>query len=113
MANSKTRLYVCMWDELGFEVIADCTSWERKAFLNSIAGKDLDPAPVNLHAMMMRARFNPQRNYEIWTFNTTDDIDEETLRNLADENPQGLVDMIRERGNNLYTNTKFTHTKIT
>jgi len=91
-----------MWDERGFEVLKDCTSWERQTMLDTIAGKDLKPAPVNLHALMMRARFNPQRSYEIWTFNTTEEINEETLWQLADENPQALVDMIRERGKELY-----------
>jgi len=91
-----------MWDCNGFETLKDCTSWERQTFLDSIAGKDLSPAPVNLHALMMRARLNSQRNYEIWTFNTTEDIDEETLWQIADETPQALVDMIRERGKRLY-----------
>ena len=102
MTTSKSRIYICMWDENGFEVIKDCTKWERDTFLNTIASKDLTPAPVNLQAMMMRARFNPQRNYEIYTFNTVDEFDEESLWEIAEENPQTLVDLIREKGKKLY-----------
>ena len=102
MTTSKSRIYICMWDENGFEVIKDCTSWERDTFLNTIAGKDLTPAPVNLQAMTMRARFNPQRNYEIYTFNTVDEFDEESLWEIAEETPQTLVDLIREKGKKLY-----------
>ena len=112
MTTSKARVYICMWDENGFEVIKDCTSWERESFLNTIAGKELKPAPVNLHTLTLRARFNPQRNYEIWTFNTTEELDEDTLWSCAYDNPQGLVDMIRDRGKQLYANAKNTEPRI-
>lgn len=102
MTTSKSRVYICMWDENGFEVIKDCTSWERDSLLNTLADKPLKPAPVNLQAMTMRARFNPQRNYEIYTFNTTEDFEEESLWEIAEENPQTLVDLIREKGKRLY-----------
>jgi len=112
MTTSKSRVYICMWDENGFEVLKDCTKWERDTFLNTIAGKDLTPAPVNLQAMCMRARFNPQRAYEIWSFNTDASIDEETLWEIAQENPQSLVDMIRKNGKRLYANAKYTEARI-
>ena len=110
--TSKSRVYICMWDENGFETIADCTRWERVSFLNTSAGKELTPAPVNLQAMTMRARFNPQRAYEIWTFNTTEELDEDTLWSYAEDTPQALVDMIRERGKQLYSNAKLTKPSI-
>ena len=110
--TSKSRVYICMWDCNGFETIADCTRWERDSFLNIIAGKELKAAPVNLHALTMRARFNPQRNYEIWTFNTEEELDEDTLWQYAEDNPQGLVDMIRERGKKLYGDPKSIETRI-
>lgn len=109
---SKSKVYICMWDENGFEVIKDCTSWERESFLNTIAGKELTPAPVNLQALTMRARFNPQRAYEIWTFNTEESLDEDALWEIAYENSQALVDLIRERGKKLYSNAKLTEPRI-
>ena len=112
MTTSKSRVYICMWDENGFETLKDCTSWERDTFLATIAGRDLKPAPVNLQAMMMRARFNPQRAYEIWTFNTEESLDEDTLWRYAEETPQALVDMIRNRGKQLYANAKITEARI-
>lgn len=109
---SKSKVYICMWDENGFEVIKDCTSWERETFLNTIAGKELTPAPVNLQALTMRARFNPQRAYEIYTFNTEESLDEDALWEIAYENSQALVDLIRERGKKLYGNAKLTEPRI-
>ena len=112
MTTSKSRVYICMWDENGFEVIADCTKWERESLLNTIAGKTLKPAPVNLQALTMRARFNPQRNYEIYTFNTEESLDEDALWSYAEENPQALVNMIRERGKRLYGELATTEPRI-
>jgi hypothetical protein len=112
MTTSKSRVYICMWDCNGFETIVDCTSWERESLLNTIAGKTLKPAPVNLQAMTMRARFNPQRAYEIWTFNTEESLDEDALWSYAVDNPQGLVDMIRDRGKQLYANSKNAEARI-
>jgi hypothetical protein len=109
---TNSKVYICMWDETGFEVIRDVSSWERQAFLDKLAGQKTAPAPVNLQALTMRARFNPQRAYEIWTFNTTEDLDELTLWSYAEENPQALVDMIRDRGQQLYANAKSTETRI-
>ena len=110
--TSKNRVYICMWDEFGFEVLKDCSSWERECFLNTIAGKELTPAPVNLQSLLLRAQFNPQRNYEIWTFNTEQELDEDTLWKYADSNPQALVDMIRKNGKKLYANGKNLEAKI-
>ena len=100
--TSKNRVYICYWDCYGFETIKDCTSWERDSLLNTIAGKPLKPAPVNLQSLTLRAKFNPQRNPEIWIFNTSEEIDEDTLWEYAKENPQGLVDLIREKGKAVY-----------
>jgi len=98
----KERVYICSWDCEGFEAIVDCTSWERRALLDNIAGKNPESPPVNLHALMLRARFNPQRSPEIWSFSTTEEITEADLRKIAENNPQCLVDLIRKNGNCLY-----------
>ena len=100
--TSKSRTYVCYWDCNGFETIADVSKWENESLLNTIAGKELTSSPINLHSLTMRARFNPQRSPEIWTFTTVYSITEDTLWEIAEENPQELVDMIRERGNKLF-----------
>ncbi len=100
--TSKSRVFVCYWDCYGFETIVDMTAWEKRSLLNMVAGKPLDNPPVSLQYLTMRAKFNPQRNPEIWTFNTVYEITEEDMWNYARENPQALVDLIRERGKNLY-----------
>ena len=94
----RSRVFIAMWCCDGFEVIADLTRWEKQTLLDNIAGKKPAQPPVNLFALTMRAQYNPQRNYEIWTFNTTEDLDEDALWSYADTNPQALADMIRDKG---------------
>jgi hypothetical protein len=100
--EEKSHLFVAYWDCLGFETIFDMTSYERIRLMEDLSGKDPSPAP-NLNHMTLRARFNPQRNPEIWVFNST--VDVEILREFAEKSPQELVDMIREHGTNVFRTT--------
>lgn len=62
-------------------------------------------AEINRHVnyLMMRARYNSQRHYEIYCVDTSDEITEDWLRDMFTTNPQGTVDLIRERGEKIYS----------
>lgn len=62
-------------------------------------------AEINRHVnlLMMRARYNSQRHYEIYCIDTTAEITEDYLRDMFKHNPQGTVDLIRERGEEIYS----------
>lgn len=62
--------------------------------------------------LMMRARDNSQRHYEIYTIDTTEDITEEWLRGIFEANPQGAVDLIRERGTKLFSDRMNRETQL-
>ena len=100
----KERKFLAYWDCLGFEGIWDITTYERQKLLADLKNTTVT-APVNLNAMMLRARYNPQRSPEIWLFTATDTIRQEELMDIARDNPQYLVDLIRGRGTSLYRNT--------
>ena len=103
----KQNLFITMWDTLGFECIVDITSYERAKLLHIIKGEETElRAPVNFYHLLLRAKANPQRFPEIWTFTTTGDITEESLLEISKDDPQMLVDMIRDLGHNLYTAPK-------
>ena len=100
----KERKFLAYWDCLGFEGIWDITTYERQRLLADLKNTTVT-APVNLNALMLRARYNPQRNPEVWLFTATDAIRQEDLMDVAKDNPQYLVDLIREKGTCLYHNT--------
>jgi len=97
--KEEVRKFITYFDILGFECLVDITSYERQKLLADIAGNDIK-SPVNVHQMLMRAKFNPQRNPEIWVFTST--VDEATLQGVSEDDPQGLVDLIRKRGKCLW-----------
>ena len=101
------KQFITMWDTLGFECIVDITSYERTKLLHVIKGEDSElKPPVSVYHLLIRAKANPQRFPEIWTFTTTEDITEESLLEISKDDPQMLVDMIRDLGHNLYTAPK-------
>ena len=101
---SKERTFIAYWDCLGFETIVDITGYENKKLLADIKGERFEH-PLNLHAMMLRAQFNPQRSPEIWLFTATSEITQQDLIQIAQDTPQYLVDLIREKGNCMYRST--------
>jgi len=99
-----------MWDMLGLECIYDVNqamfeleNWEKIRVWNMLkeekTSKKSDPIPLQM--MIMRARFNSQRSYEIYSFNTTMTMDE--VRDIFEDDPQPIVEWIRENGNKIYS----------
>jgi hypothetical protein len=60
--------------------------------------------------MIMRAKFNPQRFPEIWTFQS--EVDLKTLIKYSKDLPQELVDLIREHGTKVYVTHRDKNTVI-
>lgn len=96
------NIYLCYFDSLGFETIIDCTGYEKRCTWNAIKG--VPPPKLPVSQMIMRAKANPQRFPEIWTFQSEVDID--ILTQYTKDNPQGLVDLIREHGSKVYVTPK-------
>jgi hypothetical protein len=97
------KLYLAYWDCLGFECIIDLTEIDKRAMWNSLKGEEtrrFEAVPM----MIMRARANPQRSPEIWTFQS--EVDIETLKQYSSDSPQALADLIREHGNSVFVTPK-------
>ena len=57
-----------------------------------------------LFMMKIRAQVNTQRHYEIYSLTTDPGIDKETIEVMFEKSPQQIVDLIREKGVQLYSN---------
>lgn len=101
-----------MWDMYGLECIIDVSKiinerqcWEKEKIWNTLKEKPyltVEPSiPLNL--LIMRAKANPQRHYEIYSITTDKSIDYDTMLALFKETPQFAVDLVRERGNEIYS----------
>ena len=66
-------------------------------------GEEATACLPNLNHMILRARYNPQRHYEIYTVNVDYTITAMDIAEMFDSDPQGTVDLIRDRGHKLYS----------
>jgi hypothetical protein len=100
---TKVNLYLASFDTLGFECIMDLTEYDKKAMWSALQDKKIKNE-IPLHAMIMRAKFNPQRFPEIWTFQS--ELDLVTLLRYTRDMPQEMADLIRENGNSVFVTPK-------
>jgi len=122
-----TNVFILSWDCYGLEACVDVTDkvqrgndFEREKIWDLL--KDPDNEPRNdavkeinkiFFTMSMRARYNPQRHYEIYSIHTNPDITERDLASMFDNAYQGSADLIRERGTTLYSDRSTTERVIT
>lgn len=102
--------FVLSWDNTGLEACVNLTELEQQQMWkilkgekeNSNQGRDHSINSI-LNMLMLRARFNTQRHYEIYAIDVDETLDEQDLREMFDDNPQGMADLIRDRGRELYS----------
>jgi len=99
-----SNLFLVSWDCQGLEAVINVTDYEKETTWATL--KNEDP-PVRLGSMvnhlMLRARANSQRHYEIYTMNVEEGISDEDIRGMFESDPQGSADLIRDRGNKIYS----------
>jgi hypothetical protein len=95
------HVFLFMWDIYGLEFCQDVTKVEKRNMMKALKNEQLE-RPFNLNALLLRARFNTQRNYEIYTMTVEQGITEEDVIEWFNSDPQNAVDQIRARGRRLY-----------
>ena len=109
-SKKKTKHYLAMWDMQGLESLHDVdyhmdryNEWEKQKV---VAILKEEPAPakptgIPLQMLILRARFNSQRAYEIYEFTST--LKYKELAEAFNNNPQPIVEWIRENGKKVYS----------
>ena len=99
-----------MWDMTGLECLINVTKldkeheqWEKENIFRILKDQDrtIKPAHVPLNMMIMRARANSQRHYEIYAFDS--ELSEEDIREIFESDPQVMADAIRNVGHRFYS----------
>lgn len=108
--------FLAMWDSTGLECIFNLTAYYKQVEIyekNSIwpmlkgeTNKAVKPAPPPLNLMLLRARVNAHRCYEVYEFCSF--LSETTIRKLFKDDPQPIVNWIRENGYEVYSD----HAKV-
>lgn len=111
--------FILSWDMTGLESVVPISKyedWEHQSMLDVLAGLSVKENPLGriLTALLMRARFNTQRHYEIYAIDCDTSITEEDWRDMFDADPQGSADLVRQRGISLHSDrVQPNHVKIT
>ena len=93
MKNSR---WAIMWDCYGLEAIARVPDPSDITF--AVLKNAPRPEVPNIHHWVLRARFNPQRNYEIYIFDSEHGIEREDIVKMFESDPQHAADTIRRLG---------------
>jgi hypothetical protein len=101
--------YLFMWNCHGIESIVPITEYEDQMKLDAwviLKGETPGKNPIDdiVGSMIMRARFNAERNYEIYAMDCEEGITREDLFEFWDNSPQSAADITREKGICLFTN---------
>jgi len=101
---SESNVFLLRWDNTGLESCINVTEYEKAEMWARLS--DTEP-PVGIgkavQHIMLRARVNPQRHYEIYTINVDSSISTEDMREMFNNSPQHAADLIRARGNKVFS----------
>ena len=91
--------FIISWDCNGLEVCCDVTKAQQRAVWEQLRGELPGESGIpSLGHLLLRARYNPQRHYEIYTVEAVDGITEEDIREMFNADPQSAADTIRRLG---------------
>lgn len=100
-SSKKTRKFLVSWCNEGLETLYDLTAWEQARLWNILKETTENDAP-RLNMMILRARANSHRQYEIYIFET-DDLDREQVSEAFETTPQFMAEFIRKNGSKIYS----------
>ena len=95
--------FLVMWCNEGLESVVDLTQDEQQRAWSALKGKTPVSQLPNVNHMILRARYNTQRHYEIYVVEATEGITADDIRDMFENSPQTAADTIRERGNCLHS----------
>ena len=109
--KKKLNRFLVVYDMLGLESIFDVNeamdiveNHEKDSVWKTLKGESCDkpkPNPIPLQMILLRARTNSHRTYEIYSFETSMSMNE--VRKEFAREPQPIVNWIRENGNKIYS----------
>jgi hypothetical protein len=96
--------FLIMWCSEGLECCIDVTEDQQRRMWQKLKGEPVSESTIpNYQHLLLRARYNSQRHYEIYSVEATDGITAEDIREMFEADPQGAADTIRRRGHCLHS----------
>jgi hypothetical protein len=102
--------FLIMWCNEGLECCIDITEDQQRRMWQQLKGERVSASAIpNLNHIMLRARYNSQRHYEIYSVEATDGITAEDIQDMFEASPQTAADTIRRLGHCLHSDRAEKH----
>ena len=96
--------FLIMWCNEGLECCIDVTEDEQRRMWQQLKGEPVSEKAIpNLNHIMLRAKVNSHRHYEIYTCEATDGITAEDIREMFNNSPNEAAKTIRRLGHCLHS----------
>lgn len=107
------RAFIVVWCSEGLEWVEDITNQDAKKMWAVLKGEQPKPLSDMLRFSIIRAKANPQRFYEIYSITAVDGITKMDIVEMFNNSPQYAADIIREKGNQIYSDRRTKESVIT
>lgn len=104
--------FIVMWCCEGLECVVDVTNLERQNIWNALKDSPSPKFDVNLRHLIVRAKANPQRFYEIYAVTAQEGISRRDIEDMFQNDPQTAADTIRDLGYKIYSDRQTTQKVI-
>lgn len=94
--------FLVMWCNEGLECVVDLTNMDRMNIWNTLKDSDTTFDP-HLRQMILRARFNSQRCYEIYAVSAVEGITKRDITEMFLNSPEYAAETIRRLGDKIYS----------
>ena len=113
-----SKCFVLAWDMYGLESVIPISAIQeaqeaadKQRIINILSDPDCKDTGNSgdrqlnqmLNSLLLRAKFNSQRCYEVYSIHVDPSIDGESLREMFNQDPQGSAELVRNRGNKIYS----------
>jgi len=96
--------FLIMWCNEGLECCIDITEDQQRRMWQKLKGEQVSETAIpNYNHLLLRARFNSHRHYEIYSVEATDGITAEDIKEMFQASPQTAADTIRRLGHCLHS----------
>lgn len=103
--ESRPRTFCVMWDCHGLEAIGEVVDPALKTWA-ILADKPVPREDFNVFHWKLRAQYNTQRCYEIYAIGVDGTITQEDIVDMFKTDAQYAADLIRARGEKIYSDRR-------
>ena len=99
--DPRDKIFAVMWDCHGLEAVVRLPDPADTTY--ALLKGEKPPEMPNIMHWRLRARYNSQRHYEIYTFSAVPGIDVDDIREMFEADSQHAADTIRRIGHCLHS----------